>query len=293
MKFLRSELEQKVRRIEVTAQKMMNEVLSGNYKSKFRGQGIQFSDHKVYTPGDDIRHIDWKVSARNRDPMVKQYEEERELNLFIVVDISGSQDFGTGHSQKRIMAAELGAMLSLAASKSGDKTGLMICSDHVQKLIPPKKGRAHVQRIVFDILNAKPVNADTDFTEAFDKLGHLLRHKSVVVLISDFLDVKLGPDLDRLAKKHELIAICTRDLAESKLNTSGWLPLEDAESGLAFDINASSKAVRSWLELSHKQDFEDLQKRFRNLGATWLEVQTHEDYAEQLVRFFNSRRQRR
>ena len=200
---LSSELLKKVRLIEITTRKKVNDLMSGRYRSHFRGHGVQFSEHRLYVPGDDVRHIDWKVSARSRDPLIKKYDEERELTLMLAADISGSGDFGSGKYLKADIIAYLAAVLGFSASKNNDRVGLLLFSDVVEHFIPPKKGRAHVQSILSDILSYTPKNRGTKISVALEHMMNGLTKKSTVFLLSDFMDQNFYVPLRQLGRRHD------------------------------------------------------------------------------------------
>src|ERR1035437_6653254 len=184
---MNEDLLKKVKRIEITTKKLMDEFMSGGYKSHFKGQGVQFSEHRTYSPGDDIRHIDWKVSARSKEPLLKQYEEERELSVFIIADFSTSQEFGSQHLTKRELVTQLGSMIAYAANLSGDKVGVLFVTNKVKKTIAPKKGKNHVLRIIHEFLNFPSDVGGTDLKGAFEEARRVLKHSGIVFILSDFL----------------------------------------------------------------------------------------------------------
>lgn len=194
---MNEDLLKKVKRIEISTKKLMDEFMSGGYKSHFKGQGVQFSEHRTYTAGDDIRHIDWKVSARSKEPLLKQYEEERELNVFIIADFSSSQDFGSQKMTKRELVTQLGSMIAYAANLSGDKIGVLFVTDKVKKTITPKKGKNHVLRIIHEFLNFPTEVGGTDLKGAFEEARRVLKHSGIVFVISDFQAENYERNLDR------------------------------------------------------------------------------------------------
>ena len=283
----------KVKRIEIATKRMMNDSMTGGYKSHFRGQGVQFSEHRTYSPGDDIRHLDWKVSARSKEPLIKQYEEERELNVFIIADLSASQDFGSIKQPKKDLVAELGAMIAFAASTSGDKVGVLIVTNAVKKIIPLKKGKNHVLRIIHDLLSFPTEPGGTALKEAFEEARHLMKHAGIVFVLSDFQAEGYENAIRQLGKKHDVVAVKIEDPAENHFGSLGFLSLQDPETGREIEVEAGSFAFQR--EMSAKlKDFDQKTKQiFNHARVEVLRVNTKEDYAESLVQFLKRRKQKR
>jgi len=283
----------KVKRIEITSRRMMDEVMSGGYKSRFKGQGVQFSEHRQYTPGDDIRHLDWKVSARSREPLVKQYEEERELNVFIIADFSGSIEFGSKQNTKRDILGELGALIAYAASQSGDKVGVLFVTDRVKKTIELKKGRNHVLRIIRDLLSFPIEPGGTGLKQAFEEARRLLKHSGVVFVLSDFRADGYEGSLRQLTRQHDVIAVKIEDPAETALPKLGLIRVCDPETGEEAELRMES--------YSFQRDFKGLQAQFQSrtkqifnlAGAEVLQVNSVEDHADTLVHFLKRRKAKR
>ncbi len=283
----------KVKRIEISSRRMMDDIMTGGYKSKFRGQGVQFSEHRQYTPGDDIRHLDWKVSARSREPLIKQYEEERELNVFIIADFSASTDFGSVKNMKKDVVAELGAMIAYAASNSGDKVGVLFVTDRVRKTIELKKGKNHVLRIIRDLAAFPTEAGGTGLKKALEETRRLLKHSGIVFILSDFKAEGYENSLRQLSRKHDVVAVKIADRAESLLPDVGLINIQDPETGLAFDFRADSPGIRKLLKDSVDQ-FETKTKQIFNLaGVETLHVETSEEHAEKLVSFLKRRKTNR
>ena len=283
----------KVKRIEISSRRMMDDIMTGGYKSKFRGQGVQFSEHRQYTPGDDIRHLDWKVSARSREPLIKQYEEERELNVFIIADFSASTDFGSVKNMKKDVVAELGAMIAYAASNSGDKVGVLFVTDRVRKTIELKKGKNHVLRIIRDLAAFQTEAGGTGLKKALEETRRLLKHSGIVFILSDFKAEGYENSLRQLSRKHDVVAVKIADRAESLLPDVGLINIQDPETGLAFDFRADSPGIRKLLKDSVEQ-FETKTKQIFNLaGVETLHVETSEEHAEKLVSFLKRRKTNR
>ena len=289
---LPDELIRKVRLIEITTRKMVDDVMSGSYRSAFKGQGVQFSEHRVYLPGDDIRHIDWKVSARSREPLIKKYEEERELTVFLIVDVSGSKNFGSSKKLKAEMAAEIAGMLAYAAVHTGDKVGVLLFGGQVEKIIPPKKGKQHILRVIRDVLSFQPKTRGTDLKGALDAAGRIMKHSGVVFVISDFMATGYDVALKRLARKHDVVAVSVGDAREQEAPEVGQLLLVDPETGQESWVDTSSYAFKKWLE-DYRNEFEtDRETAFKGSKVEALRVLTQEDYGEAVVRFFRARSRR-
>jgi uncharacterized protein (DUF58 family) len=280
----------KVKRIEISSRRMMDDIMSGGYKSKFRGQGVQFSEHRQYTPGDDIRHLDWKVSARSKEPLIKQYEEERELNVFIIADFSASSEFGSIRNSKKDVITELGAMIAYAASHSGDKVGVLFVTDRVRKTIELKKGKNHVLRIIRDLASFPCEPGGTGLKRAFEETRRLLKHSGIVFVLSDFKADGYESSLRQLSRKHDVVAVKIDDPAENATPDLGSLSIFDPESleerEIAFDSPKVMKQFQSSLE-----QFEFRTKQIFNLaGVDTISVKTAEDHAEKLLFFLKRRK---
>jgi uncharacterized protein (DUF58 family) len=283
----------KVKRIEIATRKVMDDFMSGGYKSHFKGQGVQFSEHRTYTPGDDIRHLDWKVSARSKEPLIKQYEEERELSVFIIADLSASQDFGSQKQIKREVVAELGAMIAYAASNSGDKVGVLFVTSKVKKIVELKKGRNHVLRIIRDLLSFETEAGGTALKQAFEETQRMLKHSGIIFILSDFKAEGYESPLRRLAKKHDVVAVKINDPAELEIPNVGRLSIVDPETGKEMDVEPGSYMFKKLMK-DQNQAFEQKTKQIFNVaGVEVLPMNTYEDYAEGLVRFLKRRKQKR
>lgn len=286
---LSEELLRKVRLIEINTRKVIDNVLSGRYRSHFKGHGVQFSEHRQYVPGDDIRHINWSVSARTREPLIKKFEEERELSVFLVVDLSGSQNFGSEKRLKSEIAAELSGMLAYAASHTGDKVGVLIFAGEVEKIIPPRKGRQHILRLIRDIMSYQPRTQRTNLSEALEATGRIMKHSGVVFIISDFMAKNYEFQLKRLARKHDVVAVRIKDEREQKVPDVGKIIFQDPETGEESWVDTSSFHFQEWFKEQQKKfDLETL-SIFRGSHIDTLQILTKEDYGEAVVRFFRSR----
>ncbi len=283
------ELFSKIRHIEIRTKGLVNDVFGGEYHSAFKGRGIEFSEVRPYQIGDDVRTIDWNVSARTGETYVKLYEEEREQTLVLAVDVSGSERFGTGGVEKREMAAELCAVLAFSAVRNNDKVGLLLFSDQVERFVPPKKGRRHVLRIVRDVFAHEPQAAGTRITAALDHLLHVLRRRAIVVVISDFFDRDYERKLRALSARHDVVAVHLRDPREVELPNVGLLTLRDAESGRPVLVDTGSRAAREAFAQQAEARQAEIEAALRSARVDMVRVQTDEDYVEPLVGFFRQR----
>jgi uncharacterized protein (DUF58 family) len=283
----------KVKRIEIATKRMMDDIMTGGYKSHFKGQGVQFSEHRQYTPGDDIRHLDWKVSARSREPLVKLYEEERELNVFIIADLSASLDFGSLKNTKREALAELAAMIAYAASNTGDKVGVLLVTDRVEKIIELKKGRNHVLRIIRDLLTHPTRPGGTALKKALEETRRLMKHSGIVFVLSDFKAEGFDLPMRQLARKHDVVAIRIEDEAEIRIDAAGLFPVLDPETGRTFQLDTRSKTAHERLRLLNEAFDLKTKTLFKQAGVEMLPIQTREDHAERLLQFLRRRKQKR
>ena len=283
---------QKVRRIEIKTRGLVNDLFGGEYHSIFKGRGMTFSEVREYNPGDDIRLIDWNVTARTGSPFVKVFEEERELTVFLVVDISASGEFGSGSQLKRDYGAEVASVLGFSAIKNNDKVGLILFSDRVEKYIIPKKGKSHVLRVIRELLYTVPKGSKTSIKVALDYLIKVAKRKCVVFLISDFLDDSYLRSLKIANKKHDLITIQLLDPAELELPDMGLLKVEDPETGETFWIDTSSQKSMKQLrkEIGIKQS--NFRKEIKKSGIDLISISTDEDFVDPLMSFFKSRENR-
>jgi uncharacterized protein (DUF58 family) len=282
----------KVRRIEIYTKRLVNEVFAGEYHSVFKGRGMEFDEVREYQRGDDIRTIDWNVTARMGFPYVKRYVEERELTVMLVVDASSSSDFGTQEQAKGELAAELCALLAFSAIKNNDRVGLLIFTSEVEKFIPPKKGRKHVLRVIREVLYFKPERSGTDIPAALEYLNRVLKRKGVVFLISDFMDQDFQRALSIANNRHDLIAARITDPRELELPPAGMIELEDAETGERVLVDSYDSDIRRTFASYSREDREKLERTFRTMGIDSIEVMTDRSYVEPLVRLFRSRAKR-
>ncbi len=294
------EILKKVRQVEVRTSRLVNDTLAGNYHSVFKGRGMNFDEVREYVPGDDIRAIDWNVTARTGIPHIKKFTEERELTIMLLIDISASGDFGSGGGSKRELMAELGSVLAFSARRNNDRVGLILFSDFVELYIPPKKGHSHILRVIREILFFQPQGRKTDLVAPLDFLNQVAHRRCVSFLLSDFClpgDFEealqqLRPKLQVSNRRHDLVAVIVSDPSEQQLPALGWLTLEDAESGRQVEINTSDPAVRrGFVALAASRQL-SLQRVIRSVGMDLLSLVTGAPYLPALLQFFKARQRR-
>jgi uncharacterized protein (DUF58 family) len=290
------EILKKIRRIELKTRGAVAETFSGQYRSVFKGRGMNFEEVREYQPGDEVRTIDWNVTARlgevRGDAFVKKFTEERELTVMLVVDVSASGEFGSVNLSKRELAAEIACLLAFSAIRNSDKVGLILFSDHVEHFIPPKKGRLHTLRLIRDILFFEPKGRGTNPGEALSYLNRIVDRRSVVFLISDFQAPDFSKELSITSRRHDLIAMQIVDPREEELPDVGWLTLEDAETGEQIEVNTSDRRVRVALEARVRALAQSRLKDFRRKRIDTVTLRTHEDYVVPLRTFFRNRERR-
>jgi uncharacterized protein (DUF58 family) len=279
----------RVRRLEIRTRKLVNEVFSGEYHSVFRGRGIEFSEVREYQPGDDVRAIDWNVTARSGRPFVKQYQEERELTVVFVVDISGSMDFGTRESSKAELATGICAVLALSALQNHDKLGLMLFSDRVEKFLRPRKGRHHALRVIREIQSARSLERATRLQDPLQQLSRLLKRRAVVFLVSDFLGAVPVKELALLNRRHDLIALHVQDPAEVEFPSVGLVDLADTESRARATVDTSAWRVRRQFKLDHEKRREEGRASLARAGVEQIALTTGQSFVEPLMQFFRRR----
>ncbi len=285
----------RVRRIELLTRGLIKETLGGAYHSRFKGQGIEFDDFREYQPGDDVRFLDWNVTARMNDPYVRKYVEERELTVMLLVDVSGSGDYGSGEDSKRERAAEVAAVFAFSATHNGDKVGLCLFSDRVEHYLPARKGGSHTLRIIRDILDHQPRNRGTNPAPALDLALERIPHRALVVLVSDFLtpDDAWEKSLRPVAAKHDVVAARVIDPRELELPDAGRVVLEDPETGEQRVLNTSSPSVRRLYAERLTALREGLDRRLKKNGVERLDIRTDQDYAPALTAYFRGRKRRK
>ncbi len=285
----------RVRKIELITRGMVKETLGGAYHSRFKGQGIEFDDFREYQPGDDVRFLDWNVTARMNEPFVRKYIEERELTVMLVVDVSGSGDYGSQEDSKRERAAEVAAVFAFSAVQNQDKVGLILVSDQVEQYLPAKKGGSHALRCLRDILNIQPKQRKTNLAPALDLAMERIAHRALVVVVSDFLTQNDAWEhsLRSLASKHDVVAVHISDPREWELPNAGRVCLEDPETGEQYVVNTSHPAVRMQYaqRISERQDV--LTRMLRKNAVEKIDVRTDHDYVPALKSYFRARRRRK
>ena len=279
----------KVRELEIKSKKITTHLFTGEYHSAFKGKGMSFREVKEYYPGDDVRFIDWNVSARFSHPFSKVFEEERELTVYLLVDISNSSLFGTVHNRKKDLITEIGAVLTFSAISNNDKVGAIFFSDKIEKYIAPKKGRQHALYIVRQLLTAEPSGSSTNMEEAIEFFNKACRQKSIAFLMSDFTDVEYQNDLKVVGGRHDVIGLRIYDTMDMQLPDAGLLQVEDLETGKKKWIDSSDKTVQYNYHQRFIQQSELSKNYFRKAGADLLHIRTDEDYVKVLQQFFIKR----
>jgi uncharacterized protein (DUF58 family) len=284
-----SELLKKVRKIEIKTRGLSNQVFSGEYHSAFKGRGMTFSEVREYQPGDDIRSIDWNVTARFNTPFVKVFEEEREMTVMLLVDVSASGEFGTQKQLKQDVITELCAVLAFSSLQNNDKIGIIFFTDKIEKFIPPKKGKSHVLRIIRDLIEFKPEHKKTNIQLALKYLTNVIKKRSIAFVISDFMDDNFTDALKIANKKHDLIALRIYDKREQELPNVGLIKLLDAETGVQKWIDTSDKSVRDTFFINGKKRESYLKDVFNKSGVDTANINTSESYIPPLTSLFKRR----
>ena len=287
------EVLRQIRRLQIRARRAVQSLLGGEYHSAFKGSGLAFEDVREYQPGDDIRAIDWNVTARTGTPFVKRHVEERELTVILAVDLSGSQNFGTQAQTKRAVAAELAALVAFCAIANGDRVGLMAFTDRVEKYIPPEKGTRHVLRILRDILHFEPAHRGTDLKAALDHLGKVQKRRAIVFLFGDFLGTGYDESFKRAARRHDLIAVRTADAREVTWPAAGLIQLEDAETDESYLVDTSPAAFRTAFAARQLERRAQFLRLARSSGADRIEVGTDGRHFDAMLKFFRDRERRK
>jgi uncharacterized protein (DUF58 family) len=286
------ELIKKIRQIQIYTSRAVNASFAGQYESVFKGRGMQFDEVREYTPGDDIRTIDWNVTARTGRPYIKRFVEEREMTVIFAVDLSASGDFGTVNKMKNELAAEFCAVLAFAATKNNDKVGLLIFTDRIELYIPPKKGLRHMLRLIRELLYFKMPKRRTDIPQALDYLARVIRKRATVFLVSDFIETDFKKPLSLLNKRHDVIAVSVRDRAEIALPPVGLIEFADAETGQITLVDTSSRKFRNQYSSTSAQRFDELKNMLRTINVDCIDINTDKPYVQDLVRFFHMRHRR-
>ena len=284
-----SEILKKVRLIEIKTRHIVNNLFGGEYHSAFKGMGVEFAEVREYTPGDDIRAIDWNVTARTGKPFIKKYDEERELTVMLIIDVSASGFFGTGESLKSDIMIELASILSFSAIKNNDKVGLLLFSDRIEEFIPPNKGKSHVLRVIREMIYHKAKDRKTDISVALEHIQKVLKRKSIIFLLSDFWDDSYQQSMKLINKKHDLINIQILDKAEITIPKLGLVKLHDAETQSSIWIDTNDKSLQN-ISPNNIRNKNDIIKKFcKNNKIDFISIDTSKGYLKPLEQFFNSR----
>ncbi|MCV6631283.1 MAG: DUF58 domain-containing protein [Flavobacteriaceae bacterium] len=283
------ELLKKVRKIEIKTRRLSDHIFGGEYHSTFKGRGMTFSEVRQYHYGDDVRNIDWNVTARYNEPYVKVFEEERELTMLLAVDVSGSEAFGTIKQFKREILTEISATLAFSAMQNNDKVGLLLFSDEIELFIPPKKGKSHVLRIIRELLEFQPKSKKTDIALALKYISNMMKKKAIVFVLSDFMDKNYEQTLKIIGKKHDVTGIRVYDPKEESIPNLGLVHFLDAETGKTRTINTSSKKVRTAYAASYLENTNYFQSAFSKSGCGVLSTRVDESYVKKLLGYFKRR----
>lgn len=278
-----------IRKIQIRTSHLVSDLFGGQYQSVFKGRGMEFAEVRQYLPGDDVRSIDWNVTARTGVPHVKRFSEERELTVMLLVDVSGSTHFGSSGQFKQELAAELAALLAFSAIANNDKVGLLIFTDRIELALPPRKGNRHVLRVVREILNHTPAGVGTDIPLALDHLSNVTRRRCVVFLLSDFMQPNLKRALRVARRRHDLVGVVLEDPREISLGAVGLLALRDTESGREMVVDTADPAVREAFRRQQQQRRDERDRTLRSADVDAIRVRTGEPYTRELMRFFRER----
>ncbi|MDY0781190.1 DUF58 domain-containing protein [Tenacibaculum sp. IB213877] len=283
------ELLKKVRKIEIKTKRLSNHIFGGEYHSTFKGRGMTFSEVRQYQFGDDVRAIDWNVTARYNEPYIKVFEEERELTMMLMVDISGSEFFGTSTQFKKDTATEIAATLAFSAIQNNDKVGLILFSDQVELFIPPKKGKSHVLRIIRELIEFHPKSKQTNINEAFKFLSGVMKKKAIVFMLSDFMDENYEKTLKIVGNKHDVTGIRVYDEFDEKIPNLGMVPMLDSETQTVNLINTSSKSVRTHYQANALRLKDIFENAFKRSGSGTINIRVDESYVKKLLSYFKNK----
>ena len=284
-----SELLKKVRKIEIKTRGLSSHIFSGEYHSAFKGRGMSFSEVRSYQYGDDVRNIDWNVTARTGEPHVKIFEEERELTVMLLIDVSQSSYFGTVNQMKNEILTEICAVLAFSAINNNDKVGVLFFSDDIEKFIPPKKGKQHILRIIRELINFEPTGKSTDIAKALEYFNNVIKKRSICFVLSDFLAEKYENALRIVARRHDIVGIHMIDPREKELPDVGLIRAVDSESGISHWVDTSIAAVRKEYAASFQKNFDYFKTTFIKSGADSISIYTNESYVNALLKFFKKR----
>ena len=288
-----SSLLKKVRKIEIKSKGLSNHIFAGEYHTAFKGTGMAFSEVREYQSGDDIRSIDWNVTARYNTPFVKIFEEEREMTVMLLIDVSASGDFGTNKQYKKDLATEIAAVLAFSAIKNNDKVGVIFFSDRIEKFIIPKKGKSHILRIIREIVSLKPDSKGTDVSMALEYFNSVIKKRSICFLLSDFTSATFSKPLKIASKKHDIVGVRIHDKRESEMPNIGLVPMQDMETDKLVYVDTSDKEIRLNYSKTRSQKIKELNKIFETNGVDLVQISTGEDYVKPLVNFFKRRGKRK
>jgi uncharacterized protein (DUF58 family) len=283
------EILQKVRLIEIKTRHVVNDIFGGEYHSAFKGKGMEFAEVREYVPGDDIRDIDWNVTARTGKPFIKKFDEERELTVMLMIDVSASGFYGTGDTLKSDLMVELSSVLSFSAIKNNDKVGLILFSDKIEKFIPPQKGKSHVMRIIRELIFYKAEDQQTDLSQAIEFVQKVIKRKSVIFLLSDYQDVHFYKPLCHLNNKHDVISIKFDDSSEQEIPNLGMIKLHDSETQRSIWVDSKSKRLRALMKIAVLENDKTLKRYFDKNKIDFIPINTESGYIEPLVSFFTRR----
>ena len=289
---LPDEILKKVKLLEIRTRKLVNNQFAGEYHTHFKGQGMTFSDFRVYVPGDDVRSISWALTARTGETFIKKYDEERELTVILAVDVSGSSDFGTGEYFKGEVMTHLAALIAFSAVKNKDQVGLLLFSDQVEHYVPPGKGRGHVHRILRDLFYMKPKSRRTKISNALEYMQGMLKKKSAIFVISDFMDEGFDQSLRLLGRKHDVTALVVQDSTETSLPDLGVVDLQDAETGELITVDTSSAVFKRDFENVVRLNKEKRDKLLKQSQVGRVDIDSGGNYVDPLIQFFKMRRGR-
>ena len=279
----------KVRKIEIKTKGLSTHIFAGEYHTIFKGKGMAFSEVRQYQAGDDIRKIDWNVTARYNSPFVKVFEEEREITVILLIDVSASGNFGTNQQFKKELASEIAGILSFSAIKNNDKVGVIFFSEKVEKFIPPKKGKKHILRIIRELIAFRPKYKGTNIATALRHFNSIIKKRSICFILSDFISKDFEKPLRIASKKHDLIALKITDPRELEIQNIGLIPILDAETQKNIFLDTSNKKIRDFYCKNKKMDDEKLKNLFLKLGVDMVDISTNKDYVKPLINFFKSR----
>ncbi|MCY1042458.1 DUF58 domain-containing protein [Corallococcus sp. bb12-1] len=289
---LPKDLIRRIRKLEIRTRKVVSDMLAGQYHSVFKGRGMAFSEVRQYQPGDEIRFIDWNVTARMNEAFIKVFTEERELTVMLLVDVSASNEFGSKDRTKAEVAAEVAAQIAFSAIANNDRVGLILFSDRVEKVVPPRKGRTHVLRLVSDILTFKPKGRGTDLAAGLGYLRRVAKRKAVTFLVSDFLATGYEKPLRLVGRKHDLVPVVIEDPLEQAFPRHGLVEMEDPETGERFVVDTSSPSVRGRFSRAMQAQRDERRKLFRKLELDHVELRAGDDHGKALAQFFRARARR-